>query len=25
LNGKPQQTWPRWPEMLALGSATPIG
>jgi hypothetical protein len=25
LNGKPQQTWPRWPEMLALDSATPIG
>jgi hypothetical protein len=25
LNGRPQQTWPRWPEMLALDSATPIG
>jgi hypothetical protein len=25
LHGKPQQTWPRWPEMLGLGTATPIG
>jgi hypothetical protein len=25
LNGRPQQTWPRWPEMLGLGTATPIG
>jgi hypothetical protein len=25
LNGKPQQSWPRWPQMLGLGDATPIG
>jgi hypothetical protein len=25
LNGKPQQSWPRWPRMLGLGDATPIG
>jgi hypothetical protein len=25
LNGKPQQSWPRWPQMLGLGDTTPIG
>jgi hypothetical protein len=25
LNGQPQQTWPRWPEMVGLGAPTPIG
>jgi hypothetical protein len=25
LHGRPQQTWPRWPGMLGLGPATPIG
>ncbi len=25
LNGKTQQSWPRWPQMLGLGDATPIG
>jgi hypothetical protein len=24
LHGKPQQTWPRWSEMVGLGSASPI-
>jgi hypothetical protein len=24
-NGKPQQTWPRWAEMLGVGSAGPAG
>ena len=24
LRGKPQQTWPRWAEMVGLGSASPI-
>ena len=25
LHGKPQQTWPRWPQMLKMADATPIG
>jgi hypothetical protein len=25
LNGKPQQSWPRWPQMLELADTTPIG
>ena len=25
LHGQPQQTWPRWPDMVGLGATTPIG
>jgi hypothetical protein len=25
LHGKPQQTWPLWPQMLKMANATPIG
>src|SRR4030095_6155217 len=25
MNGQPQQSWPRWSEMVGLGSATPLG
>jgi hypothetical protein len=24
LNGKPQQSWPRWPQMLGWGNETPV-
>jgi hypothetical protein len=23
-NGQPQQTWPRWAEMLGIGAAQPV-
>jgi hypothetical protein len=24
MNGQPQQTWPRWAEMLGVGQASPV-
>jgi len=24
LNGKPQETWPRWADMVGLGSSAPV-